>query len=132
VGLAIRKAMLLSESAALLLAIMVLGGVALWVGTPVVCLWLGSMVQAGTGSVGAALLAMLAGLISCTALLASVLVRLDHRHVEVRAARGADVRGASALERVLVASGVLALLAFAMWFALLSGSSPFPGLEVAL
>jgi hypothetical protein len=72
---------------------------------------------------------MMAGLLASTAALVSSLARLDRRHVELRAARGRDLRGPTALERVLVASALLAVLAFAVWFVGFSDSSPFPGLE---
>ena len=51
---------------------------------------------------------------------------LNRLHVEVRAARGRDVSGATALEQVLVASGVLALVIFTVWFFGFSGSAPIP------
>jgi uncharacterized membrane protein YbhN (UPF0104 family) len=115
---------------ALLVAMMLLGGFGLWIAMPVGWLWVGSRLQAETGSVGVALFGMIAGLVASTAVLVSSLAWLNRLHVEVRAARGRDLRGPTALERVLVGSGMLALLAFGVWFVGFSGSSPFPGLEL--
>jgi uncharacterized membrane protein YbhN (UPF0104 family) len=125
-----RRIVLVSESAALVVAMMLLGSIALWIAMPAGWLWVGSRLQAETGSVGVALIAMFAGIVSSTALIVSVLTRLNRRHVELRAARGCDLRGPTALERVLVASGLLALLAFVAWFVVFSSASPFPGLEL--
>jgi hypothetical protein len=105
---------------------MFLGSLALWLGVPTAWLWVGSQVQGQTGSVGNALLVMMAGIAVSIALLVSTLSRLNRRHVEVRASRGLDVGGTTALERVLVASGALALVGFAVWFFGFSGSEPLP------
>jgi hypothetical protein len=125
-----RRILLVSESAALLVAMMFLGSVALWIAMPMGWLWIGSRLQAATGSVGVALLVMMAGFVASTAMLVTSLTWLNRRHVEVRAARGRDLRGPTALERVLVGSGMLALLAFGVWFFGFSNASPFPGLEL--
>jgi hypothetical protein len=109
-----------------LVAIMFLGCIALWLGMPVGWLWVGSQVQGKTGSVGAALLVMMFGIAASVALLIPSLSWLNRRHVEVRAARGLDVGGATALERVLVASGALVIVGFAVWFFGFSGSEPLP------
>jgi hypothetical protein len=114
------------RSAALLVGIMFLGSVALWLGVPVAWLWMGSLVQAETGSVGMAILAMMCGTAVTIAALLGFLTWLNRRHVEVRAARGRDVSGSTALERVLVVSGVFAIMAFVVWFVVFSGSEPFP------
>jgi uncharacterized membrane protein YbhN (UPF0104 family) len=127
----LRRIILVSESAALLVAMMLVGSVALWIAMPAGWLWVGSRLQAQTGSVGVALLCMMTGVVASTAVLVASLVWLNRLHVEVRAARGCDLRGPTALERVLVGSGVLALLAFGVWFVVFSGSSPFPGLEMS-
>jgi hypothetical protein len=121
-----RRTLQASESAALLVAIMFLGSLALWVGVPVGWLWLGSRIQAETGSVGYALLAMMCGMVVTITALSACLSWLNRLHVEVRAARGRDVSGTTALEHVLVASAVLALAVFVVWFFGFSGSEPIP------
>jgi hypothetical protein len=109
-----------------LVAIMLVGSLVLWLGVPAGWLWVGSQVQGQTGSVGAAMLVMMAGVAASIALLVRSLSWLNTRHVEVRASRGLDVGGATALERVLVASGALVLIGFGVWFFGFSGSEPIP------
>jgi hypothetical protein len=109
-----------------LVAMMCLGSLALWLGVPAGWLWVGSQVQGQTGSVGDAILVMMIGIAVSIALLVSSLSWLNRRHVEVRASRGLDVGGATALERVLVTSGALVLVGFAVWFFGFSGSEPIP------
>jgi hypothetical protein len=121
-----RRTLQASESAALLVAIMFLGSLAMWVGVPLGWLWMGSLIQAQTGSVGYALLAMMCGLVITIALLGACLSWLNRLHVEVRAARGRDVSGTTALEHVLVASAAVALAVFLVWFFGYSGSEPIP------
>jgi uncharacterized membrane protein YbhN (UPF0104 family) len=110
----------------MLVAAMLLGSLALWLGVPAAWLWVGSKVQGETGSVGDAILVMMLGIAVSIAILVQSLSWLNRRHVEVRAARGLDVGDATALERVLVASGALVLVGFAVWFFGFSGSEPFP------
>ena len=105
---------------------MLVGSLVLWLGVPAGWLWVGSQVQGQTGSVGAAILVMMAGVAASITLLVRSLSWLNTRHVEVRASRGLDVGGATALERVLVASGALVLIGFGVWFFGFSGSEPIP------
>ena len=105
---------------------MLVGSLVLWLGVPAGWLWVGSQVQGQTGSVGAAIFVMMAGVAASIALLVRSLSWLNTRHVEVRASRGLDVGGATALERVLVASGALVLIGFGVWFFGFSGSEPIP------
>jgi hypothetical protein len=109
-----------------LVALMFLGSLVLWLGMPAGWLWVGAQVQGQTGSVGDAMLVMMVGITVSIALLVPTLSWLNRRHVEVRATRGLDVGGATALERVLVASGALVLLGFVIWFFGFSGSEPIP------
>jgi hypothetical protein len=122
----IRRLALVSESAALVVSMMFLGSLALWVGVPLAWLWVGSYVQAETDSVGYALLAMMLGMAGTIAVLISCLSWLNRRHLALLASRGRTVGGATALERVLVASAALALVVFVVWFFGFSGSEPLP------
>ncbi len=122
----LQRLMLAGESAALLVGIMFVGSLALWVAMPICLLWIGSRVQAATGSLGLAMLAMMTGMLGAIAVLGAFLTWLNRRHVEVVAARGRDLAGETALERVLVTSAVVALVAFAVWFFGFSGSAPLP------
>ena len=109
-----------------MLAMMFLGSLVLWVGLPLGCLYVGSVVQDATDSVGVALLAMAAGVVVGIVAIVPLLGFLNRKHMEVRAARGLDTYGTAPLEGVLVISATIALVGFVVWFFFLSGASPFP------
>jgi len=111
-----------------LLALMFAGCVFLWVGVPILWLWIGSLLQ-NEVEVGTALAVMMVGALSTIICIAPGLAWLNHRHLELREARGLPVGESSALEVMLVVSAVLAILVFVVWFVGFSGSSPIP-LEV--
>lgn len=113
-------------SAVLVLAMMVLGGLALWVGVPLGWLYVGSLIQGETGSLGTALAAMAAGVAASIAVIVYLLGWLGRKHADLREARGLDPHGAVGLEGILAVSAGLALIAFAAWFLFFSGSSPIP------
>ena len=117
------------SSAVLLITIMFLGSLVMWIGVPLGWLYVGSQVQAATGSVGAALGVMMVGVIASVTAIASVLGWLSRKHVELQEARGLQSSGHAALEAVLVISATLAVICFAAWFLLFAGTSPFPLLE---
>ena len=121
-----RRFVLTSESALALVAIMLLGSLALWIGVPLGWLWIGSQLQARTESLGVALGTMMVGMVLTIAALLTLLAWLNRVHVELRAARGRDVGGTTALEHTLVASAALAVFAYTVWFFGFSGSSPIP------
>ena len=114
------------SSAAVLLAIMFLGSLVLWVGVPVAWLYVGSLVQAATESVGAALGVVLLGVVVTIGAVVALLGRLNRVYAHTREARGLEPLGQAPLEAVLVVSAGLALVLFIGWFFLLSGTEPFP------
>jgi uncharacterized membrane protein YbhN (UPF0104 family) len=122
----VRRRLLPSASAALLVALMFAGAVTLWLGVPVAWLWIGSRLQAHTGSVGTALAAMMTGMIASVAALTWSLGRLNRRHVELQELRGRPVTEVGVLERVLVLSAAVAVIVFGAWFLVFSGSEPIP------
>jgi uncharacterized membrane protein YbhN (UPF0104 family) len=122
----VRRRLLPSASAALLVALMFAGAVTLWLGVPVAWLWIGSRLQAQTGSVGTALAAMMTGMIASVAALTWSLGRLNRRHVELQELRGRPVTEVGVLERVLVLSAAVAVIVFGAWFLVFSGSEPIP------
>jgi hypothetical protein len=113
-------------SALLLLAMMAVGGIALWIGVPLAWLYLGSLVQGETGSLGAALGVMAVGVAASIALIVTLLGWLSRKHSDVREARGLDAQGPVALEGIMAFSAGLAIVGFGVWFFLFSGSSPLP------
>lgn len=112
--------------AIMLLVMMLVASLGLWVGVPLGALYAASKVQEATGSIGAALgVGLLAG-IALIVLFVVLLGRLDARRNVLREGRGLDAHGSVAVEGMLVVSALVAVVAFAAWFFLISGSSPIP------
>ena len=74
--------------ALLVVAIMFIGSLGLWVGTPLLWLWVGSQIQGATQSLGTALAAAFFGVVLTVAVVASLLSRLSdvYRPTACRAA----------------------------------------------
>jgi hypothetical protein len=112
--------------ATLVLLIMVIGSLVLWVGTPLLWLWVGSQVQGATSSLGTALGASFIGVVATIMLLAGVLAKLSNVYRANRKARGLEDTGHYVLEAVLVISAGITLAAFVVWFFFFAGASPVP------
>lgn len=121
-----RRALLTGGSGALLTLIMLCGGLVLWVGVPLLWLYVGSQVQVSTGSLGAALLVVMIGVLVSIAVVVALLGWLSRKRGELRVARGLEDHGQVALEGVMAVSATIAVLGFGAWFFLFSGSSPLP------
>ncbi|HKO27840.1 MAG TPA: hypothetical protein VJU80_10315 [Solirubrobacteraceae bacterium] len=112
--------------ATLVLLIMFIGSLVLWIGTPLLWLWVGSQVQGATASLGTALGVSFIGVIVTIMLLAGVLAKLSNVYQANRRARGLEDTGHYVLETVLVVSAGLTLAAFVVWFFFFAGASPVP------
>ena len=112
--------------ATLVLLIMVIGSLVLWIGTPLLWLWVGSQVQGATASLGTALGVSFIGVVATIMLLAGVLAKLSNVYQANRRARGLDDTGHYVLETVLVVSAGITLAAFVVWFFFFAGASPVP------
>jgi len=112
--------------AVLVLLIMFIGSFGLWLGTPLLWLWIGSQVQGATDSLGTALAAAFPGAVVTIVALASVLAKLSDVYRSNRRARGLEDPGHFVLEIVLVVSAAITLTAFVIWFVFLSGANPAP------
>jgi hypothetical protein len=121
-----RAALRTGAGAVLVLLIMFIGSFVLWIGTPLLWLWIGSQVQGATDSLGAAMAAAFPGAVLTIAALASVLAKLSDVYRSNRRARGLDDPGHIVLEAVLVISAGITLTVFVIWFLFLSGASPLP------
>lgn len=110
----------------LVVLIMFLGSLVLWVGTPLLWLWVGSQIQGATESLGTALGAMFVGVIITITAIASLLAKLSDIYRDNRLARGMSDPGHVVLEAVLVVSAGLTLVVFVFWFFFLAGASPVP------
>jgi len=126
-------------SAALVLA-MLAGCLFLWVGVPLLWLWIGSQVQSSL-SLGTALLVTMCGIV--VTIIASViaLTRLNNWHADLQARRNRTTlnkapqqprgsatppNGSTALEVILVSSAGIAVVGFGIWFFGFAGASPMP------
>jgi hypothetical protein len=112
--------------AVVVLLIMFIGSLGLWVGTPLLWLWIGAQVQGSTDSIGTALGAAFPGAVLTIIVLSTVLAKLSDVYRSNCRARGLDDPGHLVLEMVLVVSAGIALAGFVVWFFLLSGANQVP------
>ena len=110
---------------AALMVLMLAGCIFLWIGVPLIWLWVGSRVQASQ-PLGTALMVAMVGAVATIVFVSAGLARLNRKHVELREARGLPIGESSPLEVMLVVSAGFAVVGFAIWFLAFSGSSPVP------
>jgi heme/copper-type cytochrome/quinol oxidase subunit 2 len=117
--------LLRAGASGLILVLMMLGaGLVLWIGVPVGWLWIGSQVQGATDSLGTAIAVMLVGVVASIVAVVPILGWLNRKHLELRAARGLDTQGQTALEAVMTVSVAIAVIAFVVWFFVIAGPGP--------
>jgi hypothetical protein len=121
-----RNVLRTGTGALLVVLIMFVGSLGLWIGTPLLWLWVGSQIQGLGASLGAALLAMFVGVVLSIALMAMLLGKLSDVYRANCRARGQRDPGHFILEAVLVISAGFTMVAFAIWFLLFAGASPVP------
>ena len=121
----------------LLPLLMFAGCLFLWIGVPLLWLWIASQIEGAT-DLGIALAVAMVGSISTIILLAWGLSWLNRMHIEWRLRRdpvaaeewersGDDERPAGGvLEPMIVSSAALAVVLFAVWFLFFAGASPVP------
>jgi hypothetical protein len=112
--------------AVVLTLIMFIGSLGLWVGTPLLWLWVGSQIQGATESIGTAIAAMFIGVVLQVMVVASILAKLSDIYRTNCLARGLPDPGHVVLEAVLVISAGLTIVVFVIWFFLFAGASPIP------
>jgi hypothetical protein len=113
--------------AVLMVLIMALGSFGLWVGAPLLWLWVGSQIQGATSSLGTSIGAAFIGAVVTIVLLAGVLSRLSNVYRANAIARGHDDPGHFVLEVVLVISAGITITGFVIWFFFLAGADPLGG-----
>jgi hypothetical protein len=114
------------SGALLVLAIMFLGSLGLWIGTPLLWLWVGSQVQGATESIGGSLAVMFVGVVVTITLVAMLLAKLSNVYRTNCIVRGLPDPGHFVLEAVLVVSAGFTLVVFGIWFFFFAGASPIP------
>jgi hypothetical protein len=125
-----------------LIVAMILGALTLWVGSPVLWLWIGSqMTSSQQGRMGPYFVVAI-GILASTVAVAFGLARLQRLYEEVtgqeatvqvrlawlrslRDERNPDTR-ITVLDLILVTTATVAVLAFLVWFLVFAGS-PLPG-----
>lgn len=122
----VRPLLKTGTGALLVVAIMFIGSLGLWVGTPLLWLWVGSQIQGATQSLGTALAAAFFGVVLTVTVVASLLSRLSDVYRANCLERGRSDPGHVMLEGVLVVSAGLTVAAFVIWFFFLAGTSPVP------
>jgi hypothetical protein len=121
-----RELLRTGTGAILVVLIMVIGSLVLWIGAPLLWLWLGSQIQGATASLGASIGAAFFGAVLTIVIVAALLSKLSNIYRANRQARGLDDPGHFVLEVVLVISAGVALLGFVVWFLFLAGAEPLP------
>jgi len=121
-----RDALRTGAGAILVVLIMFIGSFVLWIGTPLLWLWVGSQIQGATASLGTSVGATFIGAVVTIVLLAIVLAKLSNVYRANRIARGLEDPGHVLLEVVLVVSAGISLAAFVIWFLFLAGAEPLP------
>jgi ABC-type uncharacterized transport system permease subunit len=117
--------LLRAGASGVLVVLMMLGaGLVLWIGVPLGWLYIGSQVQGATDSIGTAIAVMLVGVVVSIVAVVPILGWLNRKHLELRAARGLDTHGQTALEAVMTVSVVIAVLVFVVWFFVIVGPGP--------
>lgn len=121
-----REVLRTGAGAILVVLIMLIGSLVLWIGAPLLWLWIGSQIQGATASLGASIGAAFLGAVLTIVLVGAVLAKLSNLYRANCVARGQDDPGHFVLEVVLVISAGLALFAFVIWFFFLAGAEPVP------
>src|ERR1700693_1561340 len=111
--------------AVLVVLIMLIGSCVMWVGAPLLWLWIGAAIQAHS-SLGAAVGAPFLGAVLTIVLIAAVLGKLSNFYRANCVARGLSDPGHVVLEMVVVVSAGLALVSFLFCFFFLPGAEPLP------
>jgi hypothetical protein len=127
----VRALLRTGKGAVVVLAIMVIGSIVLWAGTPLLWLWIASQIQGTTESMGTSIMVAFVGVVVTIVVLASLLSRLSDVYRANCLARGRPDPGHRVLEAVLIVSAAVSTVAFAIWFLFFAGAAPAPiGLQI--
>ena len=114
-----------SVACAAVLAVEVLGSFLMWVPIPVAWMWIGAQVYGGVGSLVLGGAVALLGFLATNILVMKGLARIDATWVSLRRRAGHRQR-TGALTQVVVISATIGLLAFFVWYYLLSKAFILP------
>src|SRR5579884_106562 len=102
--------------ALLVVAIMLTGSLVMWIGAPLLWLWIGSQIEGAGASVTAAIGSAFLGAVLTIVLVAGLLTKLSNFYRANQQARGRDDPGPIVLEAVVVTSAGVAVVVFLIWF----------------
>lgn len=114
-----------SAACAAVLTLEVVGTAVMWAAIPPAWMWIGARVNEATDSLAAGGGVTFAGFAATTLLVATALARLDRLWVRLRRRAGHD-QGEGALTQVVVISAALGIVAFLLWFYVLSKAFIIP------
>lgn len=103
--------------------LMMVVGVMMWVGTPLLWLYVGSMIKVATDNLNLAIIVMFIGAIISIALLIKTLGALNDSYFDQYEELNDVPMERSPLEPILVFSAVIAVTAFFIWFSLVGGNA---------
>lgn len=108
-----------------MLAVEAIGSLSMWAPIPLAWVWVAARVYEATGSLLAAGITALLGLLGTTLLAMAALTRVDTVWVRLRRRAGYEQKE-GALNQIVVVSATLGLLAFTVWYYLLSKAYIIP------
>ena len=112
-------------ASAAVVAVEVIGSLSMWAPIPLAWMWVGARVYDATGSIAADGGVALLGFLATTILAMAALNRLDRFWVALRRRAGHD-QAHGALTQVVVVSATLGLLAFFLWYYVLTHAFIIP------
>ena len=108
-----------------LVGLMVLGGLMLWFGNPVIWLWIGSQMSENQSASMGPYAVVALGILASTVAVAFGLARINRRYQEVSGHNPTVRPEVTVLDVVVVITALLGLLAALVWFVAFAGS-PLP------
>ncbi len=103
-------------------ALMLVVGVSMWVGTPLLWLFVGSRIKIATDSLNMALAVMFVGAMVTIVLLVKALGHINDDYFDEYEALNDVPMERSPLEPILVLSAVIAVTSFMVWFSMVGGN----------
>ena len=108
-----------------LLGIEALGTLMMWAPIPLAWLWIGGRIYRLTGSLALDLLVAFGGFVITLLATVALLHRVDQVWIELRRRAGSE-RDEGALTQVAIVTGTLGLIAFFLWYYLLTRAFVMP------
>jgi hypothetical protein len=106
-----------------LVAIMVAGSLFLWVGVPLIWLWIGSQLQDSAG-ISTALAVTFFGAVGSILALAVGLGWVNHRHQALKEGETGRRQDHGVLGQILAVTAGIAVAIFSVWFIIFAGPGP--------